>query len=88
MSKVQNITLEWQREAACKGPLQAVFFPPSHLEPRDDKARREARAKAICKLCHVQRPCLDYAIRIREAHGVWGGTTEVERRVLLTRQDV
>ncbi len=85
MSKVQNITLAWQQEAACKGPLHAVFFPPSYLEPRDDKARREARAKAICKLCPVTDECLDYAVRIREAHGVWGGTTEVERRIMLAR---
>jgi WhiB family transcriptional regulator, redox-sensing transcriptional regulator len=85
VSKVQNIALEWQQEAACKGPLHAVFFPPSQLEPRDEKARREARAKSICKNCPVTEPCLDYAIRIREAHGVWGGTTEVERRIMLTR---
>jgi WhiB family transcriptional regulator, redox-sensing transcriptional regulator len=87
VSKVQNIALDWQQSAACKGPLQAVFFPPSHLEPRDDKSRREARAKAICKLCPVNAPCLDYAVRIREAHGVWGGTTEVERRALIARHD-
>lgn len=85
MAKTQNIALDWQQDAACKGPLHSVFFPPASLETRDDKARREARAKAICGECPVAEPCLDYALRIRESHGVWGGTTEIERRIMLTR---
>ena len=27
-----------------------------------------------------------YALRIKEAHGIWGGTTELERRVIAERQ--
>ncbi len=47
---------------------------------------REAEAKAICAGCAVRRECLDYAIAIREAHGIWGGLNECERRALLARQ--
>ena len=30
--------------------------------------------------------CLDYAIRIREPHGIWGGLNEVERKMVLDRR--
>lgn len=73
----------WQLKAACRGPQSAIFFPPSHFERKDEKEAREARAKDICATCPVQGPCLDYALRIREPHGIWGGLNEVERKQLL-----
>ena len=76
----------WQIKAACRGPQAAVFFPPSSFERKDEKDEREARAKAICAACPVRKPCLDYAVRIREPHGIWGGLNEVERKQLLTRR--
>jgi WhiB family redox-sensing transcriptional regulator len=81
----QQVDEAWQAKAACRGPQASLFFPPSHFERKDDKELREARAKAICATCPVRRSCLDYALRIREPHGVWGGLSEVERRVLLSR---
>ncbi len=76
----------WQLKAACRGPQAAVFFPPSHAERKEEKAAREIRAKAICDECRVRCECLDYAIRIREPHGIWGGMNEVERKLLLDRR--
>ncbi|HLN18010.1 MAG TPA: WhiB family transcriptional regulator [Acidimicrobiales bacterium] len=76
----------WQAKAACRGPQAAAFFPPSHAERKDEKLAREARAKSICAECHVREACLDYAIRIREPHGIWGGLNEVERKQLLDRR--
>ncbi|MDQ3980182.1 MAG: WhiB family transcriptional regulator [Actinomycetota bacterium] len=73
----------WQDRAACRGPQAAVFFPPSHLERKEERDVRERRAKAICAICPVRRPCLDYALRIREPHGIWGGLNEVERKQLI-----
>ena len=83
---VQRADDLWQAKAACRGPQSSVFFPPSHFERKDEKEAREARAKAICATCPVRRPCLDYALRIREPHGIWGGLNEVERKQLLGRQ--
>jgi WhiB family redox-sensing transcriptional regulator len=60
-----------------------VFFPPSYFERKDEKIEREARAKAICAQCSVKEPCLDFAIDIREPHGIWGGLNEMERKTLL-----
>lgn len=75
-----HIDVLWQHRAACRGPNQAIFFPPSQLERRSDKRHRERRAKEICAECPVQTECRSYAIEIREQHGIWGGLTEVERR--------
>jgi WhiB family redox-sensing transcriptional regulator len=76
----QHVDEEWQMKAACRGPQATVFFPPSHFERKEEKLEREERAKAICRTCSVRRPCLAYAIRIREPHGIWGGLNEAERK--------
>ena len=75
--------LLWQQEAACRGPLGAVFFPPPTTERKREKLAREAKAKDICLSCPVLGKCRDYSIAIREPHGVWGGLSEQERRALL-----
>lgn len=73
----------WQREASCRGPEAALFFPPTTAETRAEREGREERAKRICHDCPVIEPCLEYAIRTREPHGIWGGLNEVERRVFV-----
>jgi WhiB family transcriptional regulator, redox-sensing transcriptional regulator len=83
---VQRVDDLWQAKAACRGPQSSVFFPPSHFERKEEKEARENRAKAICATCPVRRPCLDYALRIREPHGIWGGLNEVERKQALAHQ--
>ncbi|HVM04495.1 MAG TPA: WhiB family transcriptional regulator [Acidimicrobiales bacterium] len=73
----------WQVRASCRGPQAAIFFPPSHFERKEDKEARERRAKAICQSCPVRKPCLEYALTIKEPHGIWGGLNEMERKPLL-----
>jgi WhiB family redox-sensing transcriptional regulator len=73
----------WQLRASCRGPDASLFFPPSHFERKDEKEAREKRAKAICRTCPVRRECLEYALRIREPHGIWGGLNEIERKAML-----
>src|SRR3954447_24177053 len=79
---LRNDELLWQSRAACRGPQAVVFFPPSHFERKDEKVERESRAKAICETCCVRHACLEYAVRIREPHGIWGGLNELERKQL------
>ena len=76
----------WQVRAACRGPQAAAFFPPSSFERKEEKEARESRAKAICAGCPVREPCLEYALRIREPHGIWGGLNEGERKQLQARR--
>jgi len=73
----------WQLRAACRGPQAYLFFPPNHPERKEERESRESRAKAICAVCAVVRECYDFALETREAHGIWGATTESERRILL-----
>ena len=77
----------WQWRAACRGADTGLFFAPSEFEERGAKKAREAQAKAICAGCTVRSECLEYAIRIREQHGVWGGLNELERRLLVRERE-
>lgn len=62
-----------QDHAAC-ATATVDFFP----------ARGEslAAARAICGRCPVADQCLDYALDLGIKHGVWGGTSERDRRTL------
>jgi WhiB family transcriptional regulator, redox-sensing transcriptional regulator len=67
----------WRLAAACRPTDPELFFPPSE----SGKAREQiAEAKAICAGCPVRRQCLEFALRTRQTHGIWGGLTELERR--------
>ena len=76
----------WQFHAACRGEDSSLFFAPNYFERREQKEAREAKAKAICVRCPVRAECLEYALRIREPHGIWGGLNELERRRLARRR--
>jgi WhiB family redox-sensing transcriptional regulator len=73
--------LDWQLSAACRGMDTDVFYSrPGERTGR--KLRGEARAKSVCLRCPVRNPCLDWALRVGEPYGVWGGLTADERRRL------
>ena len=74
---------DWRIRAACRGPRSEGFYPPAIGERRDEKLLREHMAKAICDLCAVRGQCLKFALQRGETHGIWGGTSEAERRVLI-----
>ena len=63
----------WHAEAACRG-TDAIFFV--------DRGESAEPAKAICSTCPVVDECRDFALDSGEKHGIWGGTSERERRVL------
>jgi WhiB family redox-sensing transcriptional regulator len=83
---VEQLMDSWQLKAACRGPQAEIFFPPAHAERKEEKLQREERAKAICRMCSVRVDCLEYAVRIREPHGIWGGLNEMERRQVAERR--
>ncbi len=71
---------DWQLNALCRGNHAYLFFPPSTFERKEERERREIKAKAICGVCPVREHCYQHALAIREPFGIWGGLTEVERR--------
>ena len=79
----EPVDQRWQLRAACRGPAAPLFFPPTSSERRDERDDRERRAKAICHTCPVIDDCREYALGIREPHGIWGGLNEAKRRALL-----
>jgi WhiB family transcriptional regulator, redox-sensing transcriptional regulator len=82
----QRIEESWQVKAACRGPHASVFFPPPQFERKEEKLERESRAKGICGTCPVKVECLEYAVAIREVHGIWGGLNEAERKQILAQR--
>jgi WhiB family redox-sensing transcriptional regulator len=66
---------DWRLGAACLSVDPELFFPISYTGA---SLQQVAAAKAICAHCPVQRECLAFAQRT-EAHGIWGGLTELER---------
>ncbi|MFD9664777.1 WhiB family transcriptional regulator [Rhodococcus sp. NPDC059968] len=56
-----------------------MFFSPDG-ERGHARDRREARARQICQPCPVLAQCRDHALAAGEPYGVWGGTTEADRR--------
>jgi WhiB family redox-sensing transcriptional regulator len=70
----------WRKRAACTGIDSDIFYPASE----DEVDAQEA--KAICAVCPVSTACLEYALASREREGVWGGTTERERRRILRQR--
>jgi WhiB family transcriptional regulator, redox-sensing transcriptional regulator len=65
----------WQELAECVSYAGRVDFFPARGESVRD-------AKEVCASCGVRRECLDFALRMKVAHGVWGGLSERERRTL------
>ncbi|MCC5953910.1 MAG: WhiB family transcriptional regulator [Acidimicrobiia bacterium] len=60
------------------------YEPPATFFPSDGVGVEVA--KRICATCPVQAPCLEYALANRIDHGVWGGTSERQRRRILKRR--
>jgi WhiB family redox-sensing transcriptional regulator len=69
---------QWQVQAACRGLSTDLFFKADD-EPRSRKRSKETQAKAVCAICPVTTKCLDWALRVGETHGVWGGLSAEER---------
>jgi WhiB family transcriptional regulator, redox-sensing transcriptional regulator len=68
---------DWRLLAACRHADPELFFPVSASGPSLDQV---TQAKAICARCPVRQQCLAFALNTRQDHGVWGGTSEEERR--------
>ncbi len=71
--------LSWREKAACHDIDTNTFFP---VGLTGSSIEQTNRAKTICRSCPAQAPCLEFALRTNQDHGVWGAHTEEERRAL------
>ncbi|WP_181779072.1 WhiB family transcriptional regulator [Pseudonocardia pini] len=69
---------DWQLRASCRGLATELFFAPDQ-ERSAHRAKREARAKLVCRECPVIERCRYHARAAAEAYGIWGGLSEKER---------
>jgi WhiB family redox-sensing transcriptional regulator len=65
----------WMARGLCADKPPSLFFP-------SDGVGVEV-ARKICAECSQKSVCLEYALENRIDHGVWGGTSERERRRIL-----
>ena len=68
---------DWRDDAACRDTNPDLFFPVGTTGPAIEQIDQ---AKAVCHECPSQGPCLEFALMTNQDSGVWGGTSEEERR--------
>lgn len=71
MTALLDLDATWQDQAACRGLWELFFAPPA--ERPNQRANREAQAKAICRRCPVLGACHRYATEAGEAFHIWAG---------------
>jgi len=77
---VYHDSSQWRERAACRCADPELFFPVSETGP----SRLQIwQAKQICHACPVQWMCLAWALQHSVTDGIWGGSTQSERRALL-----
>lgn len=75
-------SIDWRVDAACRDTDPALFFPVGTTGPAVDQI---ASAKEVCCSCLCKDACLDFALSTNQDTGVWGGTSEEERRIIRRR---
>ncbi len=73
------VDTSWRTLASCRDTDPDLFFP---VGTTGLAITQIDSAKAVCMGCPAQTPCLDFALRTNQDSGVWGGTSEEERRHL------
>ena len=72
-------TADWRELAACRDTDPDLFFPVGTTGPAIEQIEN---AKAVCRQCDAQSLCLEFALATNQDSGIWGGTTEEDRRKL------
>ena len=74
--------MDWRHHALCREEDPELFFPIGTTGPA---AQQVEEAKVVCQRCTVLDDCLTWALETGQDAGVWGGTSEDERRALKRR---
>jgi WhiB family redox-sensing transcriptional regulator len=78
--RVETMQVEdvrWRKDAACRASSPDLFFPVGTVGAALTEIES---AKAVCSGCAVREACLEFAMVTNQEFGVWGGTSEDERR--------
>lgn len=69
--------MSWRATAACRDTDPQLFFPVGTTGPAITQIEQ---AKSVCNSCDSKDICLKFALHTNQDTGVWGGTSEEERR--------
>lgn len=75
---------DWRVRGDCREHDPELFFPFGTSGPA---LLQQAEAKRVCIHCPVQRECLRTALNKGEEFGVWGASSEFQRRDMLRTPD-
>ncbi|MFP7695685.1 WhiB family transcriptional regulator [Trueperella sp. LYQ143] len=64
--------LSWMESALCAQTDPDIFYP--------EKGGSTVPATTICNNCSVRAECLEYAVTNDIRHGIWGGTSDNDRK--------
>jgi WhiB family transcriptional regulator, redox-sensing transcriptional regulator len=67
----------WRRHAICRDTDPDLFFP---VGTTGQALVQIERAREVCNECPVKTDCLEFALETNQDSGIWGGTSEEERR--------
>lgn len=70
---------DWRKVSACRDTDPDLFFP---IGTTGQAIEQIEAAKAVCFTCEVRDACLEFALATNQESGVWGATSEEERRKL------
>lgn len=62
----------WMEDALCAQTDPDIFYP--------EKGGSTAPATSVCNNCSVRAECLEYAVSNDIRHGIWGGTSDNDRK--------
>jgi WhiB family redox-sensing transcriptional regulator len=70
---------DWRNAARCRDTDPGLFFP---IGSTGLAVEQIAAAKEVCLGCSCREACLEFALSTNQDTGVWGGTSEDERRAI------
>ena len=75
----------WHERATCRGKPSEWWY--SEQTRHGDVPPNMRKALALCYTCPVRVSCAEHAMFYPERYGVWGGTTQAQRR-RVTKMDL
>ncbi|MFD9004226.1 WhiB family transcriptional regulator [Streptomyces sp. NPDC059582] len=73
--------MDWRELALCRREDPDLFFPIGAINSGLVLIQTD-EAKAVCRRCTVTERCLALALSAEPVEGIWGGTSEGERRAM------
>jgi WhiB family redox-sensing transcriptional regulator len=71
----------WSKDAACAGRDTEDFFPESRKTIAEE-VEASWPALRVCHSCPVRAECLERSFEMGDDHGVFGGATPSQRRLV------